>query len=96
MTNSEKKLVEEMHTPIRLNTAIGEVIASKRLTLLLCWPTSADALVMRGCPNMSPEGRAFQLVTEKYAPVFHATASSSSSPMDSFCWRARAGSDPRL
>lgn len=42
---------------MRLNTADGEVTASERLKVPLRSPTTAGALIMKGCPNIWTLGK---------------------------------------
>lgn len=51
VTGSEKSSVEEMQSPIRLNTTNGEVVSSKQLQAPVRSSTLADAPAMKGCPN---------------------------------------------
>lgn len=55
--NSERKRGDELHTPMRRNTADGEATASKGLKVPSRSSTSADTLVMKGCPNTLSLGR---------------------------------------
>lgn len=43
----------QMHTPMRLDTTNGDVIASRRLEVLVRSHKSADAVVMKGVPRRS-------------------------------------------
>lgn len=58
MNKKEKKIVEDMDTRMRWNTANGEVRASIKVKVSLNTATTADALIMKGCRNMLSLGKA--------------------------------------
>lgn len=57
VTKKDKNIFEDVETPMRLNTANGEVTASEKVKVSLKTDTTADALTMKGCPHILSWGK---------------------------------------
>lgn len=57
ITKNEKNIVEDMETPMRLTMANGEVTASNNVKVALEPATTAETLIVKGCPIILSLGK---------------------------------------